>query len=96
VRSSETLLDRKAILAAVRGLTRGIPLDKACEANHLKTGQSMFQRKGDKIVQGWMGKRLVQMKSTIHDGIVLNAGKQGRTDLEIKKSYMFYFIALNS
>jgi hypothetical protein len=96
VRSAETLLDRKARLVAVGGLTRSIPLDIACEANHLKTGQSAFWRKGDKVVQGWVDKRLVQMKSTIHDATVLNAGKQDRTDLEIKKSYIFYFSALNS
>jgi hypothetical protein len=32
-----------------------------------------------------MDKRLVQMKSTIHDAIVLDGGKQDRIDLEIKK-----------
>jgi len=61
----------------------------------LKTGQSAFWRKGDKIVQGWMDEQLVQMKSTIHNATVLNAGKKERTDLERNLTF-FFFSAINS
>ena len=56
-------------------LTRGIPPDLECEANHWKTGQSAFQRKGDITVQVWTDKRLVWPISTIHDTTVLNTGR---------------------
>jgi hypothetical protein len=55
----------------------------------LKTGQSAFWRKGDKIVQGWMDEQLVQMKSTIRDATVLNAGKKERKDLERNLTFLF-------
>ena len=70
------------------GLTRGIPPDLEYEVNHLKTGQSAFQRKGDIIVQ--TDTRIVQLKSMIHDATVVEGGrKHRRTELEIKKSYSF-------
>ena len=45
---------------------RGIPPDLEQEANHLKKGQSAFQKKSDFTVQVWKDKRLVQMISRIH------------------------------
>jgi hypothetical protein len=55
----------------------------------LKTGRSAFQRKGDLIVQ--MHKRVVQLKSMIHDATVAEGGKKDRrTELEIKKTYTVY------
>jgi len=41
-----------------------------------------------------MDKRLVQMKSTIHDAAVLNTGKKERTDLE--RNLTFFFSVVNS
>ena len=90
VRSAETLLDRKARLVPLWGLTRGIPPDVESDANYLKTGQAAFWRKGGMIVQRWMEKRLVQMKTMIRDATVVNAGKKDRTDLEIKTPYISF------
>jgi len=47
----------------------------------MKTGQSAFWRKGDKIVHGWMDERLVQMNNMIHDATVLNTGKKEREQI---------------
>jgi hypothetical protein len=56
----------------------------------LKIGQLAFQRKGDIIIQLCTDKRLVQVKSIIHDTTVVNAGRKDRTDLEIKKPYAVF------
>jgi hypothetical protein len=42
---------------ALWGLRRGISPDLEHEANHLKTGQSAFQKKGDVTVQVWTDKK---------------------------------------
>jgi hypothetical protein len=55
----------------------------------LKTGQSAFQRKGDITVQ--TNTRVVQLKSMIHDATVVKGGrKDGRTEMEIKKTYTVF------
>jgi hypothetical protein len=56
----------------------------------LKIGQLVFQRKGDIIVKVWTDKRLVQVKSTVHDTTVISAGRKHRTDLEIKKPFAVF------
>jgi hypothetical protein len=54
----------------------------------LKKGQSAFWRKGDIMVQVWKDKRLVQMRSMIHDSTIVNTGRKDKTtNLEIKKPY---------
>jgi len=51
-----------------------------------KTAVSVL-RKGDVIVQAWKDKRLVQIRSTInYMTIVTTERKEGKTNLEIKKS----------
>jgi hypothetical protein len=71
---------------------RRIPLDLEQETKHLKIGQFAFQRKGDIIVQVWTDERLVQVKSTIHDTTVVNAGRKHRTDLEIKQPFAIFAV----
>jgi hypothetical protein len=69
---------------------RCIPPDLEQETKHLKIGQLAFQRNGDVIVRVWTDKRLVQVKSTIHDTPVVNAGRKHRTDLERKKPFAVF------
>jgi len=60
-----------------------MPLDLEWEGKHLKKGQSVFQRKGDIMVQVWKDKRLVRMISTIHDTTTVNTGRKDRkTNME--------------
>jgi hypothetical protein len=51
VRLAETLLDRKAKVCGTTRVNRGIPPILEQEAEHLRKGQSGFQKKGDVIVQ---------------------------------------------
>jgi hypothetical protein len=71
-------------------LSMGIPSDLEPETNHFKTRQLAFLREGDIIVQVWSDKRLVLMKSMIHDAAVVNTGRKDRTDLAIKKPHILF------
>jgi hypothetical protein len=70
--SAETLLDRKARVCGTMRANRGIPPDLGQEAKHLEKGQSVFQRKGDVIIQVWKEKRLVRMIRIMCDETIMN------------------------
>jgi len=61
VRLAHTLLDRNVRVCSTVRANRGIPCNLEGEGKHLKKGQSVFQRKGDIMVQVWKDKRLVRM-----------------------------------
>jgi hypothetical protein len=78
-----------SVYGAVRA-NRDIPRGLKREANHLKSGQPAFRRKGDIMVQVWKEKRRVRMIGTMHDATILRTGwKDRKTNLQIKKSYAF-------
>ena len=56
VRLAQTLLDRNIRVCGTMRANRGIPHDLEGEGKRLKKGQSVFQRKGDLMVQAWRDK----------------------------------------
>jgi hypothetical protein len=57
----------------------------------LKTGQSLFWRKGDVIVQVWTDTKASSKMGVIYDAKVVKTGrKDRRADLEIKKLLLFF------
>ena len=53
---------QKGRVVALWGPARGIPPDLEHEANHMSTGQSLFQREGEVIVQVWRQKTCANEK----------------------------------
>jgi hypothetical protein len=60
VRLAETFSNRKARVCGTMRTKGGIPPDLEWEAQHLKTGQSLFWRKGNVIVQVWADTKTIQ------------------------------------
>jgi len=88
MRLAQTLLDRNVRVCGTMRANRGIPCDLEGDGKCLKKGQSVFQRKGDVMVQVWKDKRLARMISTIHEATIVNTGQRDRkTNMEIKKPY---------
>ena len=57
VRWADTLLDRKVRVWGTMRVNRGIPRDLEEDGKRLKKGQSVFQTKGDVMVQVWKDKK---------------------------------------
>jgi len=85
VRLAQTLLDRNVRVCGTVRANRGILCDIEGEGQRLNKGQSALRRKGDKMVQMWKDKRLVQMISMIHDATIMNRRRRDmKTNMEIR------------
>ena len=88
MRLAQTLLDRNERVCGTVRANRSIPHDVEGEGKRLKKGQSVFQRKGDVIVQVWRDRRLVRLINTIHGATIVNTEQEDRkTNMKIKKPY---------